>query len=144
MAAPHFRFTASWVVPAPPEATYAVLEDLSRYPDWWPQVLAVAKLDDDTARVLCRSALPHTLDLVLRAVHREERLLEVAITGDLEGDARWHLVAVPEGTRLDYAQGVEVTGRALGMASRTAGPLMRWNHDRMMAGCREGLARRLS
>ena len=43
---------------APREAVHAVLHDLEHYPDWWPQVRAVAKVDDDTARVVCRSTLP--------------------------------------------------------------------------------------
>ena len=66
-----FHFESTWEVAAPLADVHSVLVDLEHYPDWWPQVLAVAKLDDDTARVLCRSVLPYTLDLVLGAVHRE-------------------------------------------------------------------------
>ena len=68
-----------------------VLVDLERYPEWWPQLLAVASLGADDARVLCRSSLPYTLDLALHAVRREAALLEVRITGDLDGTATWRL-----------------------------------------------------
>lgn len=139
-----FRFVEEWTVPAPPEAAYDVLVDLEHYPDWWSQVLAVAKIDDDTARVLCRSTLPHTLDLVLRAVHREPDRLEIAMTGDLAGTARWRIGRTCGGTRLLYEQEVVVTGRLLGAASRVLAPVMRWNHARMMAGCRRGLLARLA
>ena len=120
-----------------------MLADLEHYPEWWSQVLAVAKIDDDTARVLCRSVLPYTLDLVLGAVHREPTLLETTIAGDLSGSVCWRLAPVSGGTRLDYEQDVDVTG-VLRLAARPLGPVLRWNHDRMMAGCRAGLRDRLS
>lgn len=139
-----FHFESTWDVAAPLAEVHSVLVDLERYPDWWPQVLAVAKIDDDTARVLCRSSLPYTLDLVLGAVHREPTLLETTIDGDLEGSSRWLLTPVPGGTRLDYEQDVDVTGTLARLAARPLGPVLRWNHERMMGGCRDGLERRLS
>ncbi len=86
-----------------------VVVDLERYPEWWPQVRAVASLGPDEARVLCRSSLPYTLDLVLRAVTRELPVLEVEVGGDLNGWVRWRLTEVPEGTRMDFEQ--QVVGR---------------------------------
>lgn len=117
--------------------------DLEHYPRWWPQVRAVAKLGPDTARVLCRSSLPYTLDLVLDAVSREPPVLEVSVGGDLDGWVRWRLAETPGGTRTDFTQEVSVGG-ALALASYAARPLLTWNHHRMMAGCQEGLLRRLS
>lgn len=139
-----FHFESTWMVAAPPAEVHAVLVDLEHYPDWWPQVLAVAKIDDDTARVLCRSTLPYTLDLVLGAVHREPTLLETTISGDLSGTVRWRLSPVVGGTRLDHDQDVDVTGRLPALVARPLGPVLRWNHDRMMAGCLRGLRRRLA
>ena len=136
-----FHFESTWDVAAPLVDVQAVLVDLEHYPDWWPQVLAVAKIDDETARVLCRSALPYTLDLVLGAVHREPTLLETTISGDLEGEVRWRLTAIPGGTRLDYDQAVDITGALARLAARPLGPVLRWNHHRMMTGCRTGLSR---
>lgn len=138
-----FSFRHAWVVPAPLERVHSVLVDLERYPEWWPQVLAVASLGPDTARVLCRSTLPFTLDLVLDAVHREPTLLETALGGDLDGFARWRLQPVADGTSLSYEQEVVARGW-LALAARVAGPVLRWNHARMMAACRAGLAARAS
>lgn len=139
-----FEFESTWHTTAAPERVTAVLEDLQRYPEWWPQVLAVAKVDDDTARVLCRSALPYTLDLVLHAVRREAACLEVAISGDLEGTSSFVLspVAGTGGTRVDYRQRVVVARRGLDWVSAALRPLARWNHERMMCGCRDGLQER--
>ncbi|WP_028635758.1 SRPBCC family protein [Nocardioides sp. URHA0032] len=138
-----FTFSGTWEIPAPVAAVHALLIDLERYPDWWPQVVAVASLGPNDARVLCRSALPYTLDLVLHAVDRSPDRLEVAVSGDLEGSVRFVLTATPGGTGLDLSQDVAVTG-LLALGSYAARPLLRWNHQRMMAGCVAGLRRQLS
>lgn len=143
------RFHEAWHVDAPPDLVAEVLVDLANYPVWWPQVVAVAKLGEESARVLCRSRLPYTLDLVLTAVTREAPRLEVAVEGDLEGWVRFDLVPDPaaDGARprtlLDFHQQVEARGW-LGHASRPLGPLLHWNHHRMMEGCRDGLRRHLA
>jgi hypothetical protein len=139
---PTFAFRDSWEVRAAPSAVHDLLVDLEHYPDWWPQVVAVASLGPDDARVLCRSRLPYTLDLVLHAANRSAGVLEVGVSGDLCGSVRFELVPVPDGTRLDFAQEVRVPGW-LGAASYVAGPVLRWNHDRMMRGCVAGLRSRL-
>jgi hypothetical protein len=138
-----YSFRASWVTPALVADVAETVLDLEHYPDWWPQVRAVVKLGPDTARVLCRSALPYTLDLVLDAVSREAPTLEVAVSGDLEGWVRWTLAAVDGGTRTDFTQEVVVTG-ALAVSSYVARPLLAWNHQWMMRGCEQGLRRRLA
>ena len=135
---PSFLFGGSWQVAAPPAAVHDTLVDLERYPEWWPQVVAVASLGPDDARVLCRSVLPYTLDLVLHAVNRSPSLLEVEVAGDLAGVVRFALAPVDGGTRLDLSQEVRVSG-ALGVASYVARPVLRWNHHRMMTGCVQGL-----
>lgn len=138
-----YTFSGAWEVPAPVDAVHAVLVDLEHYPDWWPQVVAVASLGPDDARVLCRSVLPYTLDLVLHAVDRSPERLEVAVSGDLDGRVSFLLKAVPGGTRLELSQEVIVTG-LLGLASYAARPLLRWNHHRMMSGGIAGLRRQAS
>ena len=137
-----YAFSGSWTVDAATARVQEVLVDLERYPDWWPQVLAVASLGADDARVLCRSSLPYTLDLVLHAVRRDAALLEVRITGDLDGTVTWRITEHGPGTRLDFEQEVTVGGW-LAVMSPALGPVLRWNHARMMAGCVEGLRARL-
>lgn len=138
-----FAFTDAWLVDAPVDDVAATLVDLEHYPRWWRQVRAVAKLGPDTAWVRCRSTLPYTLDLVLDAVSRTPPVVEVAISGDLDGFARFTLTPDGGGTRLDFAQEVTVSG-LLVPASYVGRWLLVWNHHRMMAGCREGLAARVA
>ncbi len=142
---PVFAFGGRWYVPAPPAAVHEVLVDLEHYPQWWPQVVAVASLGPDHARVLCRSVLPYTLDLVLHAVDRSPSRLEVGVSGDLSGSVRFTLAPTEDGrgTALALDQEVTVSG-LLGLASYAAGPVLRWNHHRMMAGCVHGLTSRVS
>lgn len=137
-----YSFSADWTVPAPLAAVARTVVDLEHYPAWWPQVRAVASLGPTTARVICRSVLPYDLDLVLEAVSQEPPVLEVAVSGDLDGWVRWHLTAEPGGTRMRFAQEVSVSG-LLALGSYLARPLLTWNHHRMMRGCEAGLRERL-
>jgi carbon monoxide dehydrogenase subunit G len=138
-----YEFRGTWTVAAPLEAVRDTVVDLEHYPEWWPQIRAVAKLGPDDARVLCRSALPYTLDLLLHAVSRDGPVVEVAVSGDLDGSVRWRLSPEAGGTRMDFEQRVEVSG-LLAVLSYAARPLLRWNHHRMMLGCISGLRDRLA
>ena len=137
-----FRFGGSWHVGAPLPEVRATIVDLEHYPEWWPQVRAVASLGPDDAWVVCRSALPYRLELVLHAVSRDGPVLEVAVSGDLDGYVRWRLSEEGAGTRMDLEQEVTVSG-LLGVASYPLRPVLRWNHHRMLVGCITGLRERL-
>ena len=138
-----YAFAAEWDVPAKPDEVAAVLVDLERYPEWWPQVRAVAKINDDSARVLCRSKLPYTLDLVLDAVSRTPPIVEVELSGDLHGFARFVLTPTEQGTHLEFEQEVRTQG-VVALASYLLRPVLAWNHRQMMLGCERGLQERLA
>lgn len=145
---PPYSFRVSWTVPFPLERVHELLVDLERYPEWWPQVRAVASLGEDDALVVARSVLPYSLELVLHAERRDRTHLETSLTGDLEGVVRWYLTDLDHSdsgpqTRMDFEQDVQVTGRFLRLASRVGRPFLRWNHERMMRGCLAGLHDRL-
>lgn len=138
-----FRFEHRWQVDATREDAYAVLVDLERYPEWWPQVKAVVKLGEDHGLVLCRSFLPITLHLELRPVVRDADVgvLEVSIEGDLRGWSRFTLTPTERGLDVHYEQEVE-THRALLDVTRLARGVVTANHTWMMRGCRRGLESR--
>lgn len=131
-----YRFADDWWLPGTPDRVAEILVDLEHYPSWWPQVVAVASLGPNDARLLIRSVLPYTLDICLHAVHREPPVLEVEVYGDLDGTVRFLLE--PEtgpsgraGTRLRLEQRVEARG-LLAIVTPVARPLLAWNHHRMM------------
>lgn len=134
----HYAFAETWELPTPAEAVRDVLVDVERYPQWWPQVRAVAKLGEDDALLVCRSRLPYDLEIVLHAVSRDLPTLEVGLSGDLDGFARWTLTPAPDGSRMVFEQEVVVRG-LLGLASIALRPVLTWNHRQMMLGCQQGL-----
>lgn len=115
--------------------------DLGRYPCWWPEVRAVARIDAETAWLVCRSRLPYSLDLIARATSQQVPRLEVALEGDLVGFARFDLAPIGQGerTQVGFSQQVQARG-LLAVASLLARPLLRWNHRLMMRSCHRGLA----
>ena len=144
-----FEFATSFTLEAPRTRVHDVLLDLERYSEWWPQVRAVGKLDDDHALVVCRSRLPYDLDLVLTAVSREPRDLEVGIDGPITGWARFRLddglrrSSGVETTDVRFDQEVRAVAPSFVAASYVVKPLLRWNHDQMMRGLVAGLRERV-
>lgn len=93
--------------------------------------------------MVARFVLPYSLNLVLHAERRDPTHLETSLTGALEGVVRWYLTDLGSGTRMDFEQDVQLTGRLLRLASRAGRPLLRWNHEWMMRGGLAGLHDRL-
>jgi hypothetical protein len=142
--ATRYRFVSRFAVPARRARVHDVLLDLERYSEWWPQVRAVGKLDDDRALVVCRSALPYDLELELTAVSRDPHLLEVALDGPIRGWARFHLDDDgPGATSLRFEEEVRAEAVPVVLASYVVKPLLSWNHQRMMKGLESGLRSRL-
>ncbi len=139
-----YRFETRWAIPSSQDDLFDVLADVGGYPTWWPQVRAVARVDEDSARVVARSLLPYSLDLTLvRAVEdRAAGVLEVRIRGRLDGWSRWTLQDLGSDTVAHYEQEVDVRGRLLTAASSVARPVLVANHAWMMRGGRRGLLSR--
>jgi hypothetical protein len=148
MAATHttYHFDSLWHLHAPRERVFAALADIEGYERWWPQVRKIRRIDADTGRMLIRSLLPYTLDLVLtRAAQDEPRgILRVDIDGDLQGWCAWQLTAEGPGTRARFSQEVEVTVPMLQRAPLAIRPLLRGNHAHMMRSGERGLRRHLT
>ena len=121
-----------------------MLVDLERYPAWWPQIRAVGKLGEDDALVLCRAALPYTLELRLHAVSRDLPQLRVDVAGDLRGSVVWTLGDDGRGGCLVEARQEVELARLPGALVAAVRPILAWNHHRMMLGCQAGLAARLA
>ena len=138
-----YRFEHDTTLAAPLAQVHELIVDIEHYPQWWRQVRAVAKIDDDNAIVVCRSALPYDLELRLTAVERRSPRAEVSIAGPIEGSASWTLSEVAGGTALHFEQEVRALG-ALRFASYLARPLLVWNHAVMMRGFDKGARAELS
>ncbi|MFI6052474.1 SRPBCC family protein [Streptomyces violascens] len=138
-----YRFRSVWDLPASPAAVYAVLERAEDYPRWWPEVREVTPVDGRTATARLRSLVPYDLFVTARESLRDAEggVLEVALSGDLEGWARWTLFAHDGGTRAVYEQEVEVRKPLMRRLAVPGRPVFRANHALMMRSGRRGLGR---
>jgi uncharacterized protein YndB with AHSA1/START domain len=151
-----YVFRSQWRLPAPAAAVYEALRDVESYPQWWPQVVAVRRLEDAGGELRCRSLLPY--DLVF-TVHREiedaaSGVLRAALTGDLAGTSQWTVrdTGTARGTGAGTGTGsvavfdeeVDVHKGLVRAAGRLVRPALRFNHDLMMRAGEKGLRRHLS
>ncbi|WP_372351944.1 SRPBCC family protein [Streptomyces sp. KL116D] len=139
----HYRFRSVWDLPAPPAAVYAALERAEEYPAWWPQVRSVTPLDEFSGVAVFRSFLPYALTVTAREKRRDPAagVLEILMTGDLDGWARWTVGVLPGGgTHAVYDQEVEVRKPLMRLLALPGRPVFVANHAWMMRGGRRGLA----
>ncbi|GAA2765928.1 SRPBCC family protein [Streptomyces paradoxus] len=141
----HYRFRSLWTLPAPPAKVYDALERPEDYPRWWPQVREVTKLDDTTGVIRIRSVLPYDMTFTAREARRdpEAGVLETALSGDIEGWARWTVTPLGTGSLARYDQVVSVRKPLLRRLAVPGRPLFRANHALMMRSGRRGLLRHL-
>ncbi|NEB78734.1 polyketide cyclase [Streptomyces sp. SID14478] len=137
----HYTFRSVWDLSAPPAAVYGVLERAGEYPTWWPQVRSVTPLDDISGVAVFRSFLPYELTVTATEKRRDPAggVLEIAMSGDLDGWARWTLSARAGGTRAVYEQQVEVRRPLMRRFALPGRPVFLANHAWMMRGGRRGL-----
>ncbi|MFI5799449.1 SRPBCC family protein [Streptomyces sp. NPDC051677] len=140
-----YRFRALWALPAPADRVYDTLEQAEDYPRWWPQVREVNRIDDTTGVVRIRSLLPYDLTFTAREVRRDPAagVLEIAMTGDLDGWARWTVTADGSGALARYDQVVQVNKPLLRRFAVPGRPVFRLNHRLMMRSGRRGLVAHL-
>ncbi|NJP48954.1 polyketide cyclase [Streptomyces sp. SBST2-5] len=138
----HYRFRSLWTLSAPAPVVYRVLERIEEYPRWWPQVREVVRLDDTSGLVRIRSVLPVELRATLHEGRRdpETGILEVGLSGDIDGWARWTVTRLgPGGSLARYEQEVDVRKPLLRRLAVPARPVFRMNHALMMRAGRRGL-----
>lgn len=137
----HYRFRSRWNLPAPPATVYDALRRADDYPRWWPQVREVTRIDDTTGIIRVRSLLPYDLAFTAREVRSDQAvgILEIGMTGDMEGWARWTLTADGAGTLARYDQEVDVTKPLLRRLAVPGRAVFRANHALMMRAGRRGL-----
>lgn len=101
----HKTFRVEAVVPAAPEAVWAVLIDTGRYPEWNPVFVAVDGTYAEGAKVTNTVRFPDGSDVVMTATVRalvadRELRQSGGMPGVLTFDHRWLLEPVEGGTRV--------------------------------------------
>ena len=146
-----YRFLTAWLLEARRSDVWDVLHDPERWPQWWPGVERVERLEPGDAdgvgsvfRNRWRSALPYTVEFTARTTRLEApHLIEVEATGELAGEGRWRLFEGAGVVAVTYEWSVRTTPRWMNAVAPVARPALAWNHHAIMRRGGEGLARRL-
>jgi hypothetical protein len=142
-----YRFRSAWDLAAPAERVLAVLADPLTYPLWWPQILEVRQLTDDSGRMRFRSLLPYELGVTVHATRNDPGagVLEARLVGDLEGVTRWTVSPAGECHALAvFEEDVEVRKPLMRLLALPGRPAFRANHAWMMRCGRLGMAHYLA
>jgi uncharacterized protein YndB with AHSA1/START domain len=145
-----YEFLTTWLLDAPIDDVFEVLNDSTGYPDWWKGVQSCEVLEPgdeqgigELDRFSWRSVLPYTLVFDLRVTRIERpHLIEGQATGELEGVGTWRLYEGP-GTAVVYDWRVRTTQAWMNIMGPLARPAFSWNHDLVMRQGGFGLAEKL-
>jgi uncharacterized protein YndB with AHSA1/START domain len=147
-----YRFLTTWLLEAPREQVFGVLWDSERWPQWWPGVESVEKLESgdeegrgSLGRYVWKSRLPYRVEFDARitAVDRPS-YLEGTVAGDLEGVGRFRLLEGDSGlTAVLYDWDVRATDAWMRSLAPLLRPVFVRSHDAVMRSGGEGLARAL-
>ena len=137
----HYSFRSSWRVAVDPGVVFDVLGDLGEYPSWWPEVKQVSRVGERRVATRVRSFLPYYLDFDMEETRRDgdSGVLEVRLTGDLEGFARWTVAPDGAGSRLLFEEEVHTNRKLLNRLAPLARSAFSWNHSFMMRHGEAGL-----
>ena len=139
-----YRFLSTWLLDAPLDDVWAVLHDAARWPRWWDGVEETEVLAGDLWWSTWRSVLPYSLTFEFEILRREAPyFLEGRASGELVGTGRWRLFEARGQTASTWDWEVETTAAWMNALGPLARPVFAWNHDRVMRGGAEGLAREL-
>lgn len=133
-----------------PEAIWRSIEHGEQFEAWWAwlaefRLEGPGLVDGAVLHGVVSPPVPYTmrirvvLDRCIRPSH-----IDATVHGDLEGEARLSLVAVGRGTLAEVSWTVEMTQRAMRLASRVAHPFLRWGHDRVIEATVSGFRRNLT
>lgn len=122
-----------------PDELWSSVEDAEQFESWWPW-LREFSLEGGK---LCSGAVMHgvvvpplpyrmRVEVELTACRRPAAM-DAVVRGDLEGSASLRIRRHgSHGCTVEATWSLEMTQRAMRLASRFAHPLLRWGHDRVV------------
>jgi uncharacterized protein YndB with AHSA1/START domain len=146
-----YAFLSTWLVDAPRERAWDLLEDPLDWPRWWKGVERVSLLDEghdgkvgSRYMITWKSRLPYELEFAFRVDEMEHpRRMTGTAEGELAGRGTWRLYEEDGTCAVTYEWVVQTTERWMNLLAPLARPVFAWNHDVVMRQGGEGLAREL-
>lgn len=150
---PAYRFVTRWRLRAPIDEVYAVLDAIDQWPDWWPNVRTIERLQGDGAdglggvvRATFVGRLPYRLRFDLTVTRRDRpSAISGTATGELEGSGDWTLWEEGGWTAVRYVWAIRTTRRWMDLLAPLpfVDELFRLNHHAVMRSGLRGIRRRL-
>jgi len=146
-----YRFLTTWLLAAPRQDCWDVLQDVLGWPEWWPGVESAEGVEPGDPRRIgsvhrvrwrTRPAYSVELEFLVEQV-REPVLMSGRSSGELEGTGTWRLMEQDGVTAVLYEWDVRTSRAWMNLLAPVARPLFTHSHDRVMRQGGEGLARRL-
>lgn len=136
-----YSFRNTWSLDCPPAETYEMLREVTEYTRWWPEVKDAQALGGGRFSMRARALLPYSLRFVgeRRIDDPEGRVLELAMTGDLEGFSRFRIEPSGAGSRIVFEEQVVANKALLRRLALVARPVFSANHWLMMRRGQAGL-----
>jgi polyketide cyclase/dehydrase/lipid transport protein len=148
-----YDFTDVWMIPAGIDLAWRMVDDVARWPAWWPdyrfaEVSSEVKHGPGTRwHVRVKSDLPYTVDFNFTVLdHEPPGYVRTRVEGFFEGDIDWRLESLsPEATRMTLHEQTETKWALINLTARLGGRrLLINNHKSAMrrgeAGMKAALA----
>jgi uncharacterized protein YndB with AHSA1/START domain len=132
-----YDFTDVWMIPAPVELCWRMVDDVAGWPEWWPdyrfaEVVSDVKHGPGTRwHVKVKSDLPYTVDFEFTVLeHDPPRYVRISTRGFFDGEVDWRLEAIdPTTTRMTLHEQTETTWPLINLTARIGGRrLLERNH----------------
>ena len=149
-----YQFTDVWMVDAPLDVAWRMVDDVGNWPRWWPdyrEARIVSPAGHGAGarwHVRVKSNLPYTVDFDFTVLeHRPPEFVRVRTEGFFEGEIDWRLEpASPGRTRLTLHERTETRWALINLTASLGGRrLLEWNHRAAMrrgeAGFNSAIAR---
>lgn len=146
-----YQFSTIWRVEASVQEVWEILCHPDLWPEWWESLEQIIELKKGDVRGIgalhrytWKGALPYRLTFDIHVLTIQPLcLLEGEASGEVEGRGVWSLTERGRETIVRYDWDIRTNARWMNVLAPLAGPVFRWNHDRVMRDGAKGLARRL-
>ena len=142
-----FVLISRWRIAAPIARVWDTLHEPAGWPQWWPFVAAVDKLEPGDAdgvgaryRFHWTSRLPYSIRIDTHVVEvAREKIIRASASGDLQGEGTWRLRENGDATDVEYTWRVTLDRAWMRLFAPLLRPVFTWNHNAVMAAGEQGV-----